>query len=717
MFKVVVTFLLVLACVTGAGAARDTEFDVGFSFGWDGYYRPMEWTPVEIGISSDLTEPFGGTLVISAPQDGLNRLNVARSFVLTPEAAQNLPLVTKFAFGMGRCSLEVRDQRGRVQWEQVVDMWDYNAQQRHFRAVQAGDLLIGVIGQPRFGLLRLPRDTVCISDRGEGRVFVGRKLPRVVPWDWTGFASLDALILYDPDWTLLRPEQTQAIAEWVSNGGRLLMVLGRHPLPQDNLLVRMLPFDTGQPRQVDISADVLTQWGLDADGGETVTAWPLFARPGVSLIESTRAGAGGYLHGLSYAGFGRVTVLAFDPAELDQKHLAHTAGFWTAQLAACLGEKPDARNRRSTRGSGRVEAASARGRAIAVAREDDEDERQRNRSDSRFRISVAQKASNRVMEYLYQLAEMRPLSIWWVILTLTALALILGPLDYLVLKRFDKLPYTWLTSTGWIVLFTVGAYYGVQALRGGRMQLRAVSVLDGIANTDCAWATHYAGLYSPRSADYQLEGLDPRQWWSGVAPSREEMWSHQQGSAMRQIYCIQEDGANLPVSVPINIWTVQSLLIESRLKSVPLVVSVERVEDRCVVEVTNASDVRVEGGCVLLADAHVEFGPVEARSTEQFDLRTRPFNPWQSTVSYHGSAGFRLVPQYPGRFSEVPSDAFLAQGCLERSLAMHAYLERGAALVCVEFEEAPAPFEVKDRTYAVNHIQLARLIVFPKDGS
>jgi hypothetical protein len=46
----------------------------------------MEWTPVEVGISSDLKEPFGGTFIVSAPQDGLNTLNVMRAFVLTPES-------------------------------------------------------------------------------------------------------------------------------------------------------------------------------------------------------------------------------------------------------------------------------------------------------------------------------------------------------------------------------------------------------------------------------------------------------------------------------------------------------------------------------------------------------------------------------------------------------------------------------------------------------
>jgi len=722
MFRIVVAFLLVLACTGGASGARDIEFSINPFCGWDGYFRPMEWTPVEVDIHADVSEPFGGTFILSAPQDGLNRLNVMRSFVLTPEGSQTLPLVTKFAFGTGRCTQEIRDQRGRTQWEQTINMWDLTSASRLLRPIQEQDLLIGVIGQPRFGLLRLPRETACRSDRGSGSVCVGRKVPLRVPWDWTGFASLDVLVLYDPDWSLLRPEQLQAMTEWVSNGGTLFVILGRHPLPPDNALVRLLPFDTGQPRQTEVPGEVLTGWGLMAEAEQTVTAWPLFARPDASLIESVRAEAGGYLYGLSYRGFGRVAVMAFDPAELGEAHTARTAEFWAAHIGLCLGDQLDARGRPVPQDLSGPGATGLRRKSIVVVRTEEE-EQQGGNPNNYYRISIAQKASNQVMEHLYELAEMRPLSIWWVVLTLTALAIILGPLDYLVLKRLDRLPYTWLTSTAWIVLFTLGAYYGVQALRGGRMQMRAVSVLDGIANAGGAWGTYYCGIYSPRSADYRLEGLDERQWWSGVAPSREEMWGHQQTTAMRQIHCAQEDGANLPVSVPINIWTVQSLLTETPVEKLPFMVSVERAEDRCTIEITNTSDHPIRVGSVLLKDGYADFGPVEAHATASFERRMRPFNPWvadRTRVNSRRPAEEgppRLIPQYPTSFQGVATDTFLAQGCFSRSLAMHAYLDLGAAVVCVQYEDAPAPFAIQDRSYGVSHIQLARMVVFPSEGS
>ena len=76
-----------------------------------------------------------------------------------------------------------------------------------------------------------------------------------------------------------------------------------------------------------------------------------------------------------------------------------------------------------------------------------------------------------------------------------------------------------------------------------------------------------------------------------------------------------------------------------------------------------------------------------------------------------------MVPQYPGSLGGLATNAFLAQGCFDRTLAMHTYLEAGAALVCVQFEESPMPFGVQNRSYEVDHTQFARQVVFPEDGS
>ena len=106
------------------------------------------------------------------------------------------------------------------------------------------------MGQPQFGLLRLKDETACTSPRGTGAVCVGTKVPRMMPWDWTGFVSLDLLILFDPDWTQLRSQQVKAICDWVSNGGTLLLILGQHPLPTGQPAGGLASFPRRRPADV-----------------------------------------------------------------------------------------------------------------------------------------------------------------------------------------------------------------------------------------------------------------------------------------------------------------------------------------------------------------------------------------------------------------------------------------------------------------------------------
>jgi len=715
MLRVSPILAVVMVVASAALGSTDSPFNVDFFCGWDGCYRPMEWTPVEIGITSELTKPFAGSATISAQQDGLNTMNIIHNFVLTPDIPLHLPLVTKFAYATSKCSVRIRDKRGRTRWHHDFDLWDFSTPNRLLTAVRESDLLIGLVGPGKFGLLRLAEKSVCESQKGEGKVYLKAKVVRMVPWDWTGFVSLDLLILYDPDWDLYNRQQLNAIAQWVSNGGKLLLILGSHPVPAGNPIAQLLPFEVQQVKEVTIGAKTLEKLGLNGSGRpgflglvkrgkpEIVTCWPLVPKPDArraaagsaltSLYEAETYDTDECLFGTGYVGFGRVGVLAFDPSALSDKQKASSARFWVGRIAAVLEDN-------YTRTGHYGQQLSNRNIKFV--------ENPKSKSDDRYRYEIgqAQAASNAVMDYLYSIPEMRPLSIWWVILLLTALAVLLGPVDYMLLKRWGRLPLTWLTCAGWIVLFTVSAYYGVQALRGGKMQLRVVSVLDGIEDSNCAWSTGYFGLFAPYSADFRLEGLQDNRWWSGMAPTQQSLWAYNRQAGTRQLYCIQEDGGNLPTSLPINIWTIQCLLNESALEKLPFSAEVERRGSEVIVKIVNESDSQIVRGYVLFDnDQGIDFGPVPA-------LTTKEFSPRRFALQKRSSRGYSQV-SFPSRLRN--ENAFFAQGCLKRTQTISAYLARGAAVVCVEYDDAPVSFKVKDRSCNYNHIQLVRQIVFPRE--
>jgi len=69
------------------------------------------------------------------------------------------------------------------------------------------------------------------------------------------------------------------------------------------------------------------------------------------------------------------------------------------------------------------------------------------------------------------------------------------------------------------------------------------------------------------------------------------------------------------------------------------------------------------------------------------------------------------LPRLPVSLIGAADNAFFAQGCLNRTVGMYSCLDSGAAIVCVVFDDSPTPFTIRGRSYAVNHIQFARLLV------
>lgn len=718
MLRYGLLLLLAVSLIPAQPAFAKAEFNVDAFFGWDGCYRPMEWTPVEIGISSDLAEPFAGVVTLSAEQDGLNILNISHKFVLTPDVRLHVPLVTKMAFAASSCNVRVTNQQGRTQWRHDFELWDYSRNNNPLTPVTESDLLIGTVGLQRFGLTNLAEQTACISNRQFGKVYIKEKLPRMVPWDWTGFASLDLLILYDPDWDRLNDHQAGAIANWVSNGGKLLVILGSHPLTANHPLAQFIPFRIDEAKEIAISIKALRGLKLKPSEPETAVCWPIEARADGHYYKIETESDGQCLFGTGYTGFGRVGVLAFDPASLPAGYRADSADFWVNICAKVLQDrqvparprrKPNSRivnlpNRSPLKQSGP-------NRNIVLAEDVDTKEDTGNRS-YQYEVGRAQLASNAIMEYLYDIAEMRPLSIWWVILLLTLLATLLGPVDYIVLKRCGRLPLTWLTCTGWIALFSVGAYYGVQHLRSGKMQFRTVSIHDGIQDSDIAWSTTYSGLFAPSSDDYNLTGLGAGQWWSAAAPVETRIYGYRQQSGTRNIYCYQHDGSNTPYSVPVNIWTMQCMLTESVAEKVPIEAVVRRSGNTASVEIINKSDYPIKSGYVLFkGDRSLEFASVGPGAKEEFSGTLASNRKWDGNIK----DVYMISRNTPGHQSRLDNDtAFSAQGCMRRTEIMKNYLAHGAAVVCVELDGASASFGVKDRPCDYSHIQLMRLVVFPE---
>ncbi|MEN6309628.1 MAG: hypothetical protein ABFD91_17910 [Anaerohalosphaeraceae bacterium] len=710
--------IFLIWCAAGVGfAARESPLNVDVFFGWDGCYKPMEWMPVEINISSTLKEPFAGSIVLSGQQDGLNRLSVAHEFVLTPQMPLYVPLSTKLTYAAENCSVQITDGKGRPFWSNDFMLWDYSQDKRGLTAVSEGDLLIGLVGRGKFGLVMLPDKTATYSSEGIGEVYLKDKLPRAMPWDWTGYVCLDALILYDLQWDSIRAEQWKAVTEWVSNGGRLMVILGSNPMPADCPLLKMLPLDIAQQQQIAVDA-ALYKMGNEA----VVPAWPIRLRPDAVMwnIEANSSGEGILAWG--WTGFGKVAVLGFDPDLLADAFKKEPEKLWVGWLKTIL-EQPmedtiDSTKKvveENTYDSFQGNPPGMMSRKLVckadMPKAEEPDSNAQYRRSYNYRVDPGLSAANRVMEFLYDIPQMRPLSVWWVVLLLVLLAVLLGPVDYLVLKKMDKLPWTWVTCAGWIILFSAGSYWGVQALRAGDMQVRAVSVMDGCSG-GVSWNTGYCGMFSPGSESYVPTKLKQKQWWSAVAPSQDYMYSYSRQKALRTVYCSQHDGGNLPYSVPVHIWTMQCLLVEEPIAALPMEATVSQTGQEIKVVIENRGLQPLLRGNVLLKDGKMfSFDRVDAGTTCEFNGLIKDGVSWLSQERFDWTVNPYNYSSQGNRRPDYLAAVCWAQGARQRSEAMVAYLQSGkAAVVCAEYEQPPIPLGLKDRTFGQNHLQYVRQV-------
>lgn len=82
--------------------------------------------------------------------------------------------------------------------------------------------------------------------------------------------------------------------------------------------------------------------------------------------------------------------------------------------------------------------------------------------------------------------------------------LLVGPVNYLILRRQKKLEWAWLTIPALTVLFSIGAYGLGYGLRGNDVIVNQVALIRGIEGGDSAYIRALVGIFSPSRSTYDL---------------------------------------------------------------------------------------------------------------------------------------------------------------------------------------------------------------------
>ncbi|MDO8485063.1 MAG: hypothetical protein Q7S35_08980 [Candidatus Limnocylindrales bacterium] len=276
--------------------------------------------------------------------------------------------------------------------------------------------------------------------------------PEDLPERVEGWNMLDRIVWQDVDADRLTPAQLESLRGWVAAGGRLVIAGGTAgPKSLSAFPDVLLPYRPTATTDVPVAAlggllgEVpATQGDVPALSGELAGGRAL-ATVGDRVVAAERT-----------YGTGQVTLLGFDPAADWMTESKASEGMWRRLLPA--------------RSSG------------GLVFSDD----------------------NMLVSAVSQLPSLALPPIGGLIVLLGAYILLIGPLNYLVLRRLDRREWAWLTMPVLVVVFTVGAYGFGAVLRGNDVIVNEVAIVSGAPGATDGSGQIYVGIFSPSRGRYQV---------------------------------------------------------------------------------------------------------------------------------------------------------------------------------------------------------------------
>jgi hypothetical protein len=400
-----------------------------------------------------------------------------------------------------------------------------------------------------------------------------------LPTVWFGYNSADVVLLStgDRDFAVSLVNdraRSAALAEWVRRGGQIV-VFGTNLDVLNGAaseLNALLPVEPGKAYtapnlQVVWREGGSTQQPLANADGKPLTLAGLVARDkparGYRVLVDAPPDVPGATPVVVQGpyGLGRVTVVGFDLDRPPVTKWASRDDFWRQLLARAGPRVP--------------ESAATNRNIIRYAGNNNE--------------GPADKETSSLNTQLEAFEGVPVISFGWVALFILLYILVVGPLDYLFLKKVVKrLEFTWITFPTVVLAVSAAAYFTAYHLKGSELRVNKVDVVDVDQQTGRAYGKTWFAVFSPRIQKYTV-GVEPAAPW--VSPpdpadaATEVSWfgiSREGRQALfRQTYDYAPKAAGLR-GVPIQVWTTKGFqadwaapldkdrpVIESRLRHPP----------------------------------------------------------------------------------------------------------------------------------------------------
>ena len=578
---------------TPVAAAPNIRLSAEAAFG--GNYRPGNWLPVNVLVANDGSGVTGDVVVEPAAAGTERYVQRVELPTRSQKALTLYALVPDFTTEL------------KVSFTSGKDM--VSAAPVTVRALKRDQRLIGVVGDDDRAGGNLASALLGAYGSGVETVTVGIDQ---LPANTYGLNAFSALVFNDASTGRLGGEQRAALSAWVARGGQLVAATGPNWRKTAEGLADLLPVQPADSRTVSGLAGLsqLVQGRAGPTAGFVVATGRLI--DGASRLAEQD---GQPLVAMRGWGRGAVVYLAFDPGAPALLTWGDAGAFWRrfgldAPLLSSL-QEPFAAATTGTSGA-------PGGGASAVDR------------------------------ILRDFPSLGLPPTWLLLLVMLLFVAVVGPVNYLVLRRLDRRELGWLTIPAITLLFA-GAIYAVGAgTRGTSVVVNTVSLVRITPGQRAAEAQSFFGVFTPSRGVRHLtvgsQALLAGFGGGGIGQGDlggDARFVQGGEAAVRDAYFSQ--------------WTLKAVAAQGAVDPGPLALRLELRMDgnRIVGRITNPSAEGVEDVVLLLNGRYTRLGSLPAGGSLPVDwLPTAGGGPTYgglgSTLYYNTSGGYSSASQRKG---------------------------------------------------------------------
>ncbi|WP_129676816.1 hypothetical protein [Candidatus Chloroploca sp. Khr17] len=209
---------------------------------------------------------------------------------------------------------------------------------------------------------------------------------------------------------------------------------------------------------------------------------------------------------------------------------------------------------------------------------------------------------------------------------------VIGPLNFLVLRKLGRIDLAWFTTPSLIGLFLVASYGISLVIRGTAPTVPQLALVQGFEGNQQGKATVFLGVFSPQRQSYQLQ-VDAL---ALITPATFERFQ------ANNVPVTRDDASVGMEDLLIDVSSLRTLMVEQMVDEVPTVVSELQIDRRRIAGELTVTDTDLRDAIIVYGESAQSLGDLRAGTQVPVELMLDqgnfPFGFWQEsgTMINHG---------------------------------------------------------------------------------